>query len=115
MSVQESGFDQLLATGVNHLHRFRRLSKIRLAAGGIVKENRRPEPGPFGSADLSEEGCQPPELILAPLLIGVVVTLGAIQPSSQEDPHLFRHDIRGLGFFPVGKKVSRSSAVALCR
>ena len=43
----------------------------------------------------SEEGGHAPELILAPVLVGMIVALGAIEAASEEHADLFRHRIGG--------------------
>src|SRR5262249_17090010 len=44
-------------------------------------------------ADKAKKCSQSPKLILSPALIRVVVTLGAVPPSSQENPYLLSHRI----------------------
>ena len=82
-----------------------------LTAVGAVEDHRfrigaEPEHRP-------EESRHPPELILGPALVGVVVALGAVQAPPHEDPNLLAHHVFGRRQDQVGEIVPGSGTVAL--
>ena len=88
----------------------RRLRRIEGQVGGLLRmvEDDRPH-----LEEPSEKGGHAPELILAPVFIGMVVTLRAVEAASEEDANLFGHHIGRRTDLVVGKKVPRGCAVAL--
>ena len=114
-TVRENRFDLLPATRMDNFHTFPRISKVGFFSRRVVEEDGCPEARPFGSTELAEERSKSPKLILVPLFIGVIVTLSTIQTSTQENPHLFRHDILGAGLFSERQKVAGRTIIALRR
>ena len=101
-AVGETGRDLLLGPGMKDLGR---ASILAPAVPLDVVDHEIGAPNLFDLHDLShvaEKGRQPPELILAPVLEGMVVTLGAPQPPSQEDPDLLGGDFGNRGQVPKG-------------
>src|SRR5439155_5641015 len=66
-----------------------------------------------GNGQLSEERRQPPELVLAPGLEGMIVTLGAFQPHPAENAQLLRHDLLRLDEIRNTEDMGGRAAVAL--
>ena len=91
--VQEGGLHPGPVPGVGDLLEDQRglshLPVVLFLSRRIVKDDLvRPAPDVGGS---TEEGGEPPELVLGPQVVGMVVALGAIHAAAEEDPELLRH------------------------
>ena len=60
-----------------------------------------------------EEGGHAPELVLAPVLVGMVMALSAVKAPSEEDADLLGHHIRRRADLVVGKEMTRGGPVPL--
>ena len=81
--IEERRHDLCFRPGMDH----RSARSLFAITAGLVNDH------PANLSHLAKKGCHPPKLILAPSLKRVVVTLGAIQPSPEEDPNLLSHDV----------------------
>ena len=114
-AVGETGPDLLLGPGMQDPGR------ASILAPAVPLDVVDHEIGPPNLLDLhdlrhvAEKGRQPPELILAPVLEGMVVALGAPQPPSQEHPDLLGGDFRNRGQVAEGPIGPGRAAEALGR
>src|SRR5262245_2196883 len=90
---------------------FTHLAIVHFVTVGIVKNDLVRIPGGIRPAD--KKRCHPPELVLSPGLIGMVVALCAIQSSTHKYANLFRHHLFEACLFSTADEMSRRTVVAL--
>ena len=84
-AVQEGRKHLLPGAGMEHFATPALDEQVHLLPGRVLEDDRAGLlPSPSHQVHAPEECGQPPELILAPSLEGVVVTLGAVQPAPHE-------------------------------
>jgi hypothetical protein len=104
-SVQQGWFDVGFGAGVEDFDFAVDVLRAPVHVGGVIEDDG------AGFEEAAEEGGHAPELVLAPVFVGVVVALGAIEAAAEEDADLFRHDVGRGADLVVGDEVAGGGAV----
>src|SRR6266508_3646473 len=109
-SVKKRRIDFFLGAGMNNLaHAAAPAVTVRVVQDNSLGANfHKPE-----ERQPLEEAGHSPELVLRPVLEGMIMTLGAVDPSSEKNPDLFGHRVLRKRRLQNGEIMPRSAIVAL--
>src|SRR5687768_3944860 len=107
--IQQRGLNRHLRTRMEQLDFSAYVLRAQVHVDRMVHHNL-PDP-----EHTREETRHSPKLILAPVLVWMVMTLGAIEAASEEDPHFLRHHFSRRSNLVVREKVARGRLVTLGR
>ena len=105
--VEQRRFDHGLGARVQQRHAGVHVLGAEVHVGGMVHHHLAHAEHP------GKEGRHAPELVLAPVFVGVVVALRAIEAASHEDADLFGHGFVRRSDLVVGQEMARRRLVAL--